>query len=287
MAGKMKTFAGIPILAWSSRALRVGALTVLLAQAPIARADCPPVESRQGVLEDIDARLEITLADGARLRLFGVDPPATIGGGGAEVGLRAAMTDRSLALGLMAAGRDRWGRRAARVAILGESGDPDVDVASMLIEGGKARVRLEPGPASCLAPLFDLETRARAARVGLWGDPDNAPIAALNREAFRGRAGQSVVVEGRIASIGETASRLYLNFGPVRTVDFAATATKATIKAFAAAGVDLRSLNGAFARVRGILDTRFGPQIEIAYPAALEIDAKGSGSPYNGPLVRE
>ncbi len=270
--------------------IHLAALIAALASGSDALAQvqtCPVLESRAATLSDIDDRLEITLEDGARLRLFGVESPHPSDGGRATVDLRAALTDRDLSVDFVTGALDRWGRRAARVVAAPTDGTDAISVAEWLIGSGRARVRVEPGAASCMTDLLRLEASARARHAGLWANIDNAPLRAGDRDAFAGHAGQNVVVEGRIFSVGETSSRLYLNFGPVRTVDFAATVPKTALKTLASGGIDARQLTGAWARARGMLDMRFGPQIEIVDPGALEIVAPAGVSPYNSPLVRK
>jgi endonuclease YncB( thermonuclease family) len=254
--------------------------SVSLARA--AAAACAPVESRADRLADIDDRLEITLEDGARARLFGVEPANAASGAIAAIELRALLTDRALRVDFLSSASDRWGRRPALVAFTNrETDDTGLSLAEAILDAGLARARVEPGPVACLAPLFAAEARARTAKIGVWADPGNAPIAASARDALLARAGKTVIVEGRVTGVGETASRLYLNFGPIRTVDFAATLSRAALKTFATAGIEPRRLTGALVRVRGLLDTRFGPQVEIVHPAAIEIVAPGAISPYN------
>jgi micrococcal nuclease len=232
---------------------------------------CAPMETRHARLSDVDDRLELTLEDGAKLRLFGVEAPFQSDASRVAGDVRAWLSGRDLVVELLSATVDRWGRRPARVRAAMAGSDQILSVADALIDGGRARVRVEPGPIACLAPLFALENEARLARLGLWANPANLTILATRREAFAGHAGQSVIVEGRVTGVGETATRLYLNYGPIRTVDFSLTFTKASLKTLAAAGVDPRAMAGVMTRVRGQLDRRFGPQIEVVHPASIEI----------------
>jgi hypothetical protein len=68
-----------------------------------------------------------------------------------------------------------------------------------------------------------------------------------------------------------------VNFGPIRTIDFAASIGRFNLAAFEKGGTPLASLSGKMVRVRGLLETQFGPQIELADPEALEI----AGQPVN------
>jgi hypothetical protein len=80
-----------------------------------------------------------------------------------------------------------------------------------------------------------------------------------------------VLVEGRVASLGETAARFYLNFGPRRGSDFAITLPKRDANALEKAGLKVHDLVGKRLRVRGLLDATFGPQMELSDPDGLEL----------------
>ena len=73
-----------------------------------------------------------------------------------------------------------------------------------------------------------------------------------------------------------------LYFGPRRGGDFSVTILPRNSKTFEAAYSSLARLTGQTVRVRGLLDTRFGPQIEISDPDEVEAagqDAAAPGSP--------
>jgi hypothetical protein len=137
-----------------------------------------------------------------------------------------------------------------------------------------------------MAGLYAAEQRARAAQLGIWHVSTLEVLRAADRDALAGAAGRSVVVEGRVISIGETRARAYLNFGPVHTRDFAATVTHRNLATFEREGLALASLKGQIVRVRGLLDLWPGPQIELTAPSAIEIVAAKVTTPYSGPLVR-
>lgn len=224
----------------------------------------------------VDARLEITLEDGRRLRLAGVEPPKA----SAADPARPARTAQQLRgwlmrpglearLELLAAAPDRWSRLPARLFAPGGDGALQ-SVGEALVEAGLARVEIDPLARPCLRGLLVLEAKARRERLGLWTDPAFAVSPAADRDALSSRAGEMLLVEGRIMAVGSTASRSYLNFGPIRTVDFAAVVARANVGAFEKSGLSLQSLEGRFVRLRGLMETQFGPQIELMDPEALE-----------------
>jgi hypothetical protein len=177
---------------------------------------------------------------------------------------------------------DRWGRIVAFVyAFSPQRADPK-DVARLavgeaLIDAGLARY--EPGAAahSCRNALLAAERGARALRLGLWADPYYAVIAAGDRESLAERAGSSVIVEGRVTGTGGRRPRLTLYFGPRKGLDLSVTMLARNSKEFEAAYSSLTGLAGTAVRVRGLLDKRSGPQIEISDPDAVEAIGQEQG----------
>ena len=144
----------------------------------------------------------------------------------------------------------------------------------------------EPITGSNVKSLFDFDATAfDANRREMWGRYE-AILRGADRSAFSGRGGETIVVEGRVTGFGETRFRTYLNFGPIRTVDFAVTFARQGLKNLETAGLQPASLEGKTLRVRGLLDTRFGPQIEIVEPAAIEILTDSAAPPQSRPLAR-
>ena len=249
---------------------------------PARAAPCGEPASHGLRVAAIDARLEITLEDGRRLRLAGVEAPRASAQdptrpARAADQLRGWLMTPNLAvdLELLAAVPDRWNRLPARLFAPGGDGQPQ-SVAEAVVEAGLARVEIDALARPCLRPLLALESRARRGKLGLWTDPAFAVTAAADREALALRAGEVLLVEGRVSGVGATTSRTYVNFGPIRTVDFAMTVGRSNLAAFEKAGMVLSGLTGKTLRVRGLLETQFGPQIELADPEAMEIVTGGN-----------
>jgi hypothetical protein len=82
----------------------------------------------------------------------------------------------------------------------------------MLILQGQARVAARIGDKACADILLRSERVARAARRGLWADPNFAPLRPelLNRIAFA--RGQFALVEGKVLSVRESGATIYLKF---------------------------------------------------------------------------
>ena len=121
----------------------------------------------------------------------------------------------------------------------------------------------------------------------------NAIIAAADRLSFglsfaglsfAEKAGSSVIIEGLITGIASRRPRITLYFGPRQGGDFSVTILPRNSKTFEAAYSSLAGLTGQTVRVRGLLDTRFGPQIEISDPD--EVEAAGRGQDAAAPGSR-
>ena len=248
---------------------------------PARAAPCGDPASQGLRVEAVDERLEITLEDGRRLRLAGIERPRpTPANPGRPTQVRDQLRGWLMKPGLrvdlelLAAVPDRWNRLPARLFAPGGDGGAQ-SVAEALVEAGLARVEIDPLARPCLRPLLALEAKARREGLGLWRDPAFTVAAAADRAGLAARAGEVVLVEGLVSGVGATTSRTYVNFGPIRTVDFAATVGRNNLAAFQKSGVILAQLSGKVVRVRGLVETQFGPQIELADPEAIEL---GSGA---------
>jgi hypothetical protein len=144
-------------------------------------------------------------------------------------------------------------------------------VGEALLDAGLARYESGPAARACKAPSLASEAAARAAGLGLWADPYYAVIAAADRPSFAEKVGTAVIVEGRITAIADRRPRIMLYFGRRQGWDFSVTLFQRNGNAFDGTYATLAALNGRTVRVRGLLDTRFGPQIEISDPDEIEV----------------
>ena len=124
---------------------------------------------------------------------------------------------------------------------------------------------------ACRDHFLAAEAGARASGLGLWSDPYYAVIGAGDRDSFAEKAGSPVIVEGRVIGLSIRKPRITLYFGPRKGSDFSVTILPRDNKAFEAAHTRLAGLAGQNIRVRGLLDTRFRPQIEISDLDAVEV----------------
>lgn len=232
----------------------------------------------------VDERLDIELADGRTVRLGGLDAPNADRGApeiakAARDFLSERLVGRDADLVVLAGGTDRWGRTVADLSL------PDSrpqSTAAALLTAGLARVRPEFETRGCAAERLAIEDGARQEDLGIWRDPDFAVIQSSNSAELTRRSGRFVVIEGVVRRVGFARSRLYLELvphdGPTIVV------ARKLEKALAREGRPIGGLVGQTIRVRGALDDRFGPRIEVGDPAMIEIargvDAPGEAKPH-------
>jgi len=155
-------------------------------------------------------------------------------------------------------------------------------VQGELLKRGHARAYGIPGGFACMRELLAHERVARAARAGLWS---NATYA--TRRAFRTRAllrlrNTYQIVEGRIVSVASTKTTTYLNFGKDWRTDFTAGIAKKLTAAHPAWAKMLKALQGKRIEVRGWIEYRNGPFINVEDPsqiAAIEEEEAPASAP--------
>ena len=239
-----------------------------------AQPTCPPAAAPVApvAILSIDAQFDLRLADGRTAKLLGIRAapfPGTQQARG-EV-LRGLAQERVQGTSIEApesAPRDRWNRTVLRQDALAE----------MLIAEGLALAAPADLPRPCLDALYGAEAAARAAHEGAWADDVFVPLDGARPESWPDSVPAPAIVEGTIAGLGENPYRLYLNFGPRRGRDFTVTMTRRVADVFERAGLPLATLKGQRLRVRGLIDWRFGPQMEVFSPSEVErIDAGPAG----------
>jgi endonuclease YncB( thermonuclease family) len=270
-------------------ALASGLAALVIFAASAVRAgpcDVPAGEARvAAVLDDFDLALD----DGRELRLAGIDPArATPGRPGLGEDLRqklaAWLSGRAVRVAPLAV-PDRWDRVPALV--WAEGGPPpgsatlvapsSGSVAEAALVSGFARARPEPLLPPCFSAFRTWEAQGRMSRLGLWSDPYYAILDANDRDGLAQRTGAMALVEGRL-SLGSGRAWTFLRLGRGAGT-FAATLSRRAAKMLANAGLDPGALTGRRIRIRGFLDDRFGPQIDVTSADQIEVlDAAAPGS---------
>jgi endonuclease YncB( thermonuclease family) len=234
----------------------------------------------------VDERLDIGLSDGRIVRLGGLDAPNASRGApeilrDAREFLGERLFGRNADLILLTGGTDRWGRTVADLVVADPRSGSAGSAAGALLRAGYVRVRPDYEARACAAERLAMEEEAREGGLGIWRDPEFAVIQSSNSAELRRRSGRFVVIEGVVRRVGFARSRLYLELAP-RDGPTIVVARKLE-KALAREGRPVDALVGQTIRARGALDARFGPRIEVADPAMIEIahrsDAPGEAKP--------
>jgi endonuclease YncB( thermonuclease family) len=214
----------------------------------------------------IDAR-SFHLEDGRDVRLAGIElafpekPDAA----------------RTQALSAMLAGRDvrldgeddtpdRYGRQVAFVWRLPD----EMLVQRELVAQGEAIVAADVSDKDCAATLLAAEVAAREAKRGIWADPAAIKNTESPGDILTG-IGRFTLVEGKVLSVRQAGAITYLNFGRNWTRDFAVTIPRRALASLAAAGLVLKSLENKRIRVRGFIEARTGPRIEVLRAGQIEL----------------
>jgi len=242
-------------------------MLVAAAVGPAIAAGCafePQGEGRVAAV--VDAR-SFRLEDGREVRLAGIEPAAG----------EKTNANRAAALAAIVAGRevtlsgeddapDRYGRQPALV-FLAPSGDL---VQGLLLAQGEALVSTTVTDKDCAAVLTAAEAEARQAKRGTWADPAVIKNAESPGDILAG-IGRFTVVEGKVLSVRQAGTTTYLNFGRNWTRDFAVTISRRMLAAFESAGIVLKSLENRRIRVRGFIEARGGPRIDLLRVGQIEL----------------
>jgi micrococcal nuclease len=208
----------------------------------------------------------LVLESGAEVRLIGALAPRALEAGAIE-GTWQPEHDSKAALEGLAAGKrvqlaygarrtDRYGRKLAHVFLVDSTGREEWLQGAMLL-GGHARAYGLPDNFACSRALLAHEAEARREGRGLW--------------AFSAYG---------VRNVAKTKNAMYLNFGDDWRRDFTAQIGRDARKQNPALEATLEKLKGRQVIVRGWIERRNGPLIDIADPSQLEIlsDAPASVS---------
>lgn len=277
---------------------RLLAAAMLVAQAGTPAAEAAAENNRctlqtgssQAVVRVIDAET-ISMDDGSEVRLVGALAPHAPSGtpnsapwpplDAAKRALEKLVLGRAVELAYAGHRRDRYGRRLAHVFVTVDG--ERVWVQGRQLSEGHARAYALPGNTACVGELLTYERAAIEGRRGLWANPVYRVREALNPRDLLARVNRFEVVSGRVHAVSETSQRIYLNFGPDWRHDFTASLPAARLKSASGKIESLKTLEGKRVRVRGWIERRNGPMIEIADPSEIEVEADqeplGGGAP--------
>jgi endonuclease YncB( thermonuclease family) len=211
----------------------------------------------------IDAR-SLRLQDGREVRLAGIEPAfqqqAT------SRTLARILTDREVDLRGEDDAPDRYGRQPAFVFVPSSQNS----VQEELLVLGEALVSATVTDKECASVLMAAEAAARRAKRGFWADPSAIKNAESPGDILAG-IGRFTLVEGKVLSVRQAGTITYLNFGRSWTRDFAATISRRALAGFEAAGILVKSLEKRRIRIRGVVEARGGPRMEVLRVGQIEL----------------
>jgi endonuclease YncB( thermonuclease family) len=251
--------------------LMTGSVLDARAQAPVS--SCGSDDMLAGrVAKVLDGR-SFVLDDGREVRLAALEVPAESDAPGARPALEALLAGQTIALRPGETEPDRYGRIVAH-AYVADANQPHAQAAQpaahVLLAKGYARMSTNAGSKACAAELLSHERVARDAKIGIWGDPRYAILAAGDLAGLTAKHGRFAVVEGRVVSVRESGGTIYVNFGRRWSQALTVTISKRQERIFAGAGMPLKKLEARRLRVRGWIDLRNGPRIEASRPEQIE-----------------
>ena len=232
-----------------------------------------------GIVTEVTDGDTVVLDTGLVVRMIGTQAPKLpLGREGyptwplapeAKAALSRLVLGKPVRLGYGGERVDRYERALAHVFVQTESGEAWAQ--QVMVAQGLARVYSFPDNRACLDMLFAAEGRARLGRLGIWRDPYYSVRAAGEPGDILAQTGHYELVEGRVLLAEKSGGRVYLNFGRFWKQDFTAVIEAAALRLFAGEQFDPLVLEGALVRIRGWVDGRDGPRIEITHPEQIEV----------------
>jgi micrococcal nuclease len=179
----------------------------------------------------------------------------------AKAVLRDLVLGKTVELAFANRRADRYGRLLAHMFL--EHNGERAWVQGQLLSGGNARAYSLPGGTPCLREMLAHERLARDAHLGLWASGIYGVRSAQDPPALLRLRNTYQIVAGRIAHIAQTKSRTYINFGEDWHTDFTAGVRGGVLRAQPDQATALAALEGKTVEVRGWIEYRNGPYIEI------------------------
>ena len=229
----------------------------------------------------------VQLDDGSEVRLIGAlaprarDANAAPGSWPAEQDAIAALSElvlgRSVKLAFGGRHTDRYGRHVAQLFVERDGNSQWVQGA--LLANGHARVYGLPENFACGRELLAHERIARENRLGIWRVALYRPKPSALAGQLMGLRSSFQIVDGRVASVSRTKSAVYLNFGSDWKSDFTIRIGKPALSGNTEWAAALDGLKDKDVSVRGWIERRNGPLIEVFDPSQLEIQGETVAPP--------
>lgn len=249
----------------------------------------------RAVVKVIDGET-LGLDDGSEVRLIGALSPKSPDSGGdashwppereAVAELERTALGRSVDLAFAAGRRtDRYNRHLAHVFIPSDDGRRWLQ--GHMLQAGHARAYVLPGHGGCMAELLAYEQLGRERVAGLWSNAAYQTRSALRTRELTTLRSTYQIVEGRVASVSDVKGRVFLNFGDDHREDFTVTIKPAERRQLLMEGIDVMTLRDVRVRVRGWIDRRGGPSIELTNAAELVIIAPADAAEKPPPAAQK
>jgi len=228
----------------------------------------------------------IILDDGKAVRLIGAlaprarDANAAPGAWPPENETIKALSDlvlgKRVKLGFAGSRSDRYGRILAQVFVADRSRSDWVQGA--LLASGYARAYGLPESFACARELLAHEAEAQRRRSGLWSNGVYRTFSADHPSALMKQRGKYVRVTGSVVTVSRTKGATYLNFSNDWQSDFTARIDRKVLAANPAFDRSLDGLAGKTVVLRGWIERRNGPLIDIADPSQIDIPEAGGAA---------
>lgn len=264
------------------RALVITLILVLPAVTARALESNPPkpcelTTSEADVVAQVIDGETLALEGGRQIRLIGALAPRAFDSGApskpwsiadeAIQKLKAFLQGRVVQIAPATAVPDRYGRLLAHVFV---SLDHEaVWVQGWMLRAGLARAYGLPGAFACADELMAAEAEARTARAGLWNLGTYRPKQAAEPARLMASRSRYEVVTGKVTAVAKTKSAIYVNFGSDFRSDFTARIARTTLNQFPAWAALIDELKDKDVEVRGWIERRNGPLIDISDPSQL------------------
>jgi len=239
----------------------------IISAVPASAAPCAFELQGEGRVAPVTDSRSFRLEDGRDVRLAGIEPafPAETAGA-RQRALTALLAGRDVRLLGNDDTPDRYGRQTAFVWLL-----PDETLVQReLLTLGEAIVSADVSDRECAAALLAAEAGAREAKRGIWADPSVIKNTESPDDILSG-IGRYMLVEGKVLSVRQAGATTYLNFGRNWIRDFAVTIPRRALAGMAAAGLEPKALEYKRIRVRGVVEARTGPRIEVVRAGQIEL----------------
>lgn len=244
------------------------------------------VSATEAVSRVIDGET-IVLEGGEHVRLIGALAPRAFDSGdvtqpwpiaaAAKAHLEKLVSGRVVQIARVAAAPDRYGRTLAHVFLSEQQAT--LWVQAEMLSAGRARAYGLPGAFACGGELVAHERAAREARRGLWELGTYAPKSAADSAKLMAARSRFEIVTGKVAAVARTKSAVYLNFGADFRTDFTVRIAKRVLSAFPDFARTLDEMKDKTVSVRGWIERRNGPMIDLADPSELELIAPADAPP--------